>query len=311
MRRGTLFVLITAHPDDESLFFLPTIWNLLKMKQSGNSEELHCQVWLVCLTTGDYDGLGSTRSKELEMLCQTIIPFDKFLLVNNPKDLPDHPCQRWNTPAASDCLSTLLTTALDKNQTQWRPQNLVLITFDAGGVSGHRNHQDTFFAVQNLWARQQPPYQQPGAPLPPLQIWSLETVYNPIRKYIPIYEWFLLLVYWCLRGMDVTFRVLSFRSDFSQSWYAFGRGTCEFFSCGSSNFCNKIEDDYFSQTRSIIFRLHDPLLSWKAMSMHASQFVWYRRLFVVFSCYTYVNHLRRMDIESDGNESGDSGRGKL
>jgi hypothetical protein len=39
-----------------------------------------------------------------------------------------------------------------------------------------------------------------------------------------------------------------------------------------------------------------PSLNWKAMVVHRSQFVWYRRLFVVFSCYTYINLLRLIQL---------------
>jgi N-acetylglucosaminylphosphatidylinositol deacetylase len=41
-----------------------------------------------------------------------------------------------------------------------------------------------------------------------------------------------------------------------------------------------------------IYRLNKPSLNWKVMAAHQSQFVWYRRLFVVFSCYTYCNKLK-------------------
>ena len=44
-----------------------------------------------------------------------------------------------------------------------------------------------------------------------------------------------------------------------------------------------------------IYRLQQRLcINWCAMARHASQFVWYRRLFVVFSSYTYCNTLRRI-----------------
>ena len=35
----------------------------------------------------------------------------------------------------------------------------------------------------------------------------------------------------------------------------------------------------------------NPIYAWKAMKMHHSQFVWYRKLFIVFSRYAYVNTL--------------------
>jgi N-acetylglucosaminylphosphatidylinositol deacetylase len=38
-----------------------------------------------------------------------------------------------------------------------------------------------------------------------------------------------------------------------------------------------------------------PWASWQAMQQHPSQFVWFRRLFVVFSRYTYINTLRNFN----------------
>lgn len=38
----------------------------------------------------------------------------------------------------------------------------------------------------------------------------------------------------------------------------------------------------------------DPLFTYRAMSAHWSQFVWYRKLFVVFSRYAYMNTLRQL-----------------
>ena len=35
-----------------------------------------------------------------------------------------------------------------------------------------------------------------------------------------------------------------------------------------------------------------PLWNYNAMALHQSQFVWYRRLFVVFSRYTFINTFR-------------------
>jgi N-acetylglucosaminylphosphatidylinositol deacetylase len=47
---------VIAHPDDEAMFFTPAIVNL---RESNN---LH----LLCLSSGDYAGLGRTREKELD-----------------------------------------------------------------------------------------------------------------------------------------------------------------------------------------------------------------------------------------------------
>lgn len=37
-------------------------------------------------------------------------------------------------------------------------------------------------------------------------------------------------------------------------------------------------------------------IAWAAMAAHHSQFVWYRRLFVIFSRYAYINTFKRMHV---------------
>lgn len=44
----------------------------------------------------------------------------------------------------------------------------------------------------------------------------------------------------------------------------------------------------------------NPKIAWRAMAAHRSQFVWYRRLFVIFSRYAYVNTFERMHVPPRG-----------
>ena len=50
-------LLVTSHPDDESMFFGPTI---------QAAKRMGAQVHILCLSTGDADGLGEVRAKELD-----------------------------------------------------------------------------------------------------------------------------------------------------------------------------------------------------------------------------------------------------
>lgn len=50
--------LLIAHPDDEAMFFAPTVLALSR-KETGN------RVKILCLSSGDAEGLGETRKKEL------------------------------------------------------------------------------------------------------------------------------------------------------------------------------------------------------------------------------------------------------
>ena len=35
--------------------------------------------------------------------------------------------------------------------------------------------------------------------------------------------------------------------------------------------------------------------NWNAMKCHSGEFVWFRKLFVIFSSYTYINELVKMN----------------
>ena len=53
---GSNVLLVIAHPDDEAMFFSPL---LIALKENL------CNVSMLCMSTGGYDGLGSTRRVEL------------------------------------------------------------------------------------------------------------------------------------------------------------------------------------------------------------------------------------------------------
>lgn len=233
-----LHILVIAHPDDESMFFIPTIRALLK---SGET------MWLLCLTTGDYDGLGKQRSKEIYQAAK-LLGFEKCI-VQNSDAIQDHPTQRWKT---SDVVQAIQTAIAQEQDTIVRKyKSLVLLTFDDKGVSGHVNHIDTYLGVQQLISSQQ------KFPIHIVEAWQLESETNPIIKYIPVLSWIFLLLS----------LVLSSQFHIVESKHAGIR----------------------------VYRCHEPSLNWKAMAAHHSQFVWYRRLFVVFSCYTYVNSLKQIE----------------
>jgi len=241
-----LCVLVTAHPDDESLFFLPT---LTALRSTGAT------IWVLCLTTGDYDGLGACRSRELHHACLSILGLSKVILLDEPTLFPDHSSKAWPIEATAKRIQAALEQEFqkEKGSKQWKAVDL--ITFDQGGVSNHVNHRDTFFAVRYLFQQQQ------ESLLPPIgDVWTLETINNPLCKYIPVYEWTLLLLYWL--GLPATAVAHSAATD--------------------------------REDTVRVYRMHQPVLNWKAMAAHQSQFVWYRRLFVVFSCYTYHNRLRKI-----------------
>ncbi len=57
-------LLVTAHPDDETMFFAPTVLNLTKKKDS--------EVFLLCLSRGDTNKLKGVRKRELYKACEVL-----------------------------------------------------------------------------------------------------------------------------------------------------------------------------------------------------------------------------------------------
>ena len=65
-------LLVTAHPDDESMFFSPFALRL---------KELGIRVRLLCVSAGDFYGAGRVRRKELINACQVLgIPKENVIV---------------------------------------------------------------------------------------------------------------------------------------------------------------------------------------------------------------------------------------
>ena len=126
-------LLVTAHPDDEVMFFAPSIFNLVEMLGKEN-------IYLLCLTNGDFYGEGNTREKELVACCRRLgISPSNMAIVNN-ENFQDDPKATWDTVE----LSGLIQKCAEKFGVN------SLLSFDAYGVSGHKNHMDIHQAIISL-----------------------------------------------------------------------------------------------------------------------------------------------------------------
>jgi N-acetylglucosaminylphosphatidylinositol deacetylase len=127
-------LVVTAHPDDEAMFFSPFL-------------TAHCSddVFLLCLSTGNYEGLGDKRRMELYKSCAYYnIPGDRVRVMDHT-DLQDGPDNTWDP-------SLIAQIVLDE-YTTLQPSPTTIVTFDDGGVSGHPNHIATYYGVQYAAAR--------------------------------------------------------------------------------------------------------------------------------------------------------------
>ena len=153
---GKRITLLIAHPDDEAMFFGPTLLALAP----------HNTVRVLCLSTGDADGLGAVRTHELTASCLTLGVASENVVVINDARLPDSMTASWPAGVVAEQLRVHAGDAE------------LVITFDAGGVSGHGNHVSLLHGAREFVSR------LPGAP-PALR--TLTTV-GVARKYASVLD---------------------------------------------------------------------------------------------------------------------------
>ncbi|GKZ31980.1 hypothetical protein AbraIFM66950_000979 [Aspergillus brasiliensis] len=116
-------LLVTAHPDDETLFFSPTI-----LHGHDNPDVTRS---LLVLSTGDYHGQGDIRKGEIERSCAALgIPSDHCVVLEHGA-LQDNPKKWWRQDVIEDIVAHYVH--------MWKVD--LIFTFDDGGVSGHINHR--------------------------------------------------------------------------------------------------------------------------------------------------------------------------
>ena len=162
--RNKRICLLIAHPDDEAMFFAPTVLALTR-PSTGN------HVKILCLSTGDADGLGETRRKELvkSAMMLGLRREDDVFVMDDPyvchfftelvadvfsSAFPDSMTTSW--PA--DQIANLLFSAFAPHMTLSPPSSPVqvkpppsidvLITFDERGISSHTNHISLFHGAR-------------------------------------------------------------------------------------------------------------------------------------------------------------------
>jgi len=198
-------VFIFAHPDDETMFFTPTI----QMLQQNN-----IKIHLLCLSDGNYDGLGKLREQEFASVSR-VLDVAHFEMVKD-ESLADGP-QTWPTESVGRAVSGYISRY---------PKIEAVFTFDGYGVSGHPNHISVYNGVSHL----------KNSGKLNAKVFYLRSV-SIVRKYLPPIDFMLTFI-------DSSFLAVN---------------------------------------------AHDPFLSLRIMRLYHSQNVWFRKLFSLFSRYSYVN----------------------
>lgn len=153
-------LLVFAHPDDEAMFFAPLLTSLRR---------LNVRFHFLCLSSGNADGLGKVRSKELTASAK-YFGAATCKIIDDPS-LPDGMLQSWDKAVVArtvrqtlDVLGTVRT----------------VVTFDSRGVSGHANHVDTWRGVLHL--KEMSP---PGIIFLSLQTYPVLLKYSSVLSLLP------------------------------------------------------------------------------------------------------------------------------
>jgi len=135
LRRAKNLLIVTAHPDDECLFFAPSILGVLEDNPQTTGG-------LLVMSTGNANGIGEQRKKELQGSCDALsINAERCVALDNVK-LQDNNKIWWE----KEDIVPIVKQYVEK----WKVD--AIITFDSGGVSGHINHRAVSAAVSHYAA---------------------------------------------------------------------------------------------------------------------------------------------------------------
>lgn len=213
---GSRTLLVVAHPDDETMFFGPTILNLMKNNKSLS---------ILCLSNGNAEQSGEIREKELANVIGAFGSQVTLNVIKNSK-LQDDITVDWDDDEIIDKIENVIHKTKDPIRT--------ILTFDHHGVSGHNNHKSINRAVLSM-----------GRKLRDLNIniLTLNSV-SFLRKYTFFLDSLLTVA-------------LNQNSDFTTA-----------------------------------LSLSEHSLLKEILKLHQSQMVWFRRLYMNFSRYMFLNDLK-------------------
>ena len=143
-------LIIIAHPDDESMFFGPTI---IRLKSQVKN------LLILSLSRGDLCGDGDVRTLELANAAQ-VFGIDDVCIIDDPRLLDG---AQWDQTVIRELVEPIIEKEKVKN----------VITFDDYGISGHSNHRSVHRASKLL----------PDT----IQVYYLESV-SILRKYLAVVD---------------------------------------------------------------------------------------------------------------------------
>ncbi|KAI2609161.1 LmbE-like protein [Hypoxylon sp. NC1633] len=264
MLRNKRICLLIAHPDDEAMFFAPTVLALTR-PETGN------HVKILCLSSGNAEGLGETRKKELVKSGMLLgLRHEDDVHVHESPDFPDSMTTTWDVSKISALLSSAFAPHLARQKASSNTSAPtasidVLITFDASGVSSHPNHISLYHGARafvSALVRGKPGWASP------VDLYTLTSV-GFLRKYTAF--------------LDVFATVLSLAINGSQTRKGSDKGNPGALVSMSGLVGGR---ESYGKARTAM------------TEAHKSQMVWFRWGWIALSRYMYLNDLRLERIKS-------------
>eukprot|EP00917_Polyrhabdina_sp_WS-2016_P009907 GHVP01021735.1.p1 GENE.GHVP01021735.1~~GHVP01021735.1.p1 ORF type:complete len:260 (-),score=19.73 GHVP01021735.1:81-860(-) len=219
--KSALFVI--AHPDDECMFFTPTIVALLEKNLRNN-------VHIVCLCLGYIE-----KERRIEEFIKSAlvlgIPSENTFMVHNPQ-LPDGRFNSWPASVVSGEIE-----GIEKKIGRID----IIFTFDDLGVSGHQNHIDTSNGSLYYGKRH-------NVDVKRLKTWRYSKKFGFLMKFLT-------------------------RDCYDEEEWG----------------CTLYEYMRIHEYTFIISRDKGIKAAWDSLKLHETQDRWFRRYFVEYTLYSYVN----------------------
>ena len=178
--QGKRILLLIAHPDDEAMFFAPVLQRL-------TNPALGNQVLVLCLSSGDADGLGHVRKAELAKSAVLLgVRTSEHVVVIEDAKLPDSMTAAWDAKLVGGILARYFAPKMAGAAASSAPLATIdaIVTFDQGGVSGHPNHVALFHGAQNFLRALM---QRHAGWECPVKLYTLTSV-NVLRKYSSVLD---------------------------------------------------------------------------------------------------------------------------
>ncbi|WYZ39787.1 hypothetical protein EsH8_IV_000128 [Colletotrichum jinshuiense] len=276
--------LLIAHPDDEAMFFAPTVLALAR-PETGN----HFKI--LCLSSGDADGLGETRKKELVKSGMKLgLRQEQDVYVIDSPDFQDSMTNVWDKAKIATLLGRAFAPQLARQRAAGEEPEAnidVLITFDSTGVSSHPNHISLYHGARAFIAALSADSQWPS----PVDMYTLTSV-SFARKYSTLFDAIPTLFSWATTaGSNPPKPPKKPKKEEDDSDD------------------EDDEDDYHPTALVYLNQIGSKgglATAWSAMTTaHKSQMVWFRYGWIAFSRYMVINDLRLEKVDGDGGDGGD------